>query len=433
MTRTFAGNNATNVGTVSGVISNSSATAVGPTINGSGVVAFSGTNTYTGTTTLTAGTLQIGADANLGADGATVTFNGGTLRVTGAAVTSFANHPAVLVAGKPLALDIATAGTTFTVSQSLAAGQILTKAGAGTLALSAASNTVANLNMNGGTLDIGTGTLNISNAGTTTIRGTANSTINATGGGSIVLSMNGTTGTDFADNSVSNGVTLTINAKVSGATAITGFEYCCDNPGGTIVLANPANDFGGNVFMNSAGTIQVPAIGLAGAASPLGKGNTITLAGLTGTQGARLLYTGPGETTDRVIALGQTQNILDSSGGTAATPLKFTSNISVTNTAAKTFTLQGTGFGEIAGVIPNNTAATSIVKTGTGTWTLSAPTRSPGPSLSAKARSASPPSPTAGPPARWARGRGPSRSPASSTTPARRRPPTGPSRPPVAR
>jgi autotransporter-associated beta strand protein len=372
--RSFTSNASSNanVTIVSGAIVSS--TPVGISMNGpaggGGVIRLTNTgNTGISSVTLNGGEVGISEDGNIGGASTPITFAGGGLQILGTAIHDFGSRPITFNANANIQLDINDATNTFTVPSSLplSAGQQLTKVGPGTLVLAAASNTVKTLNMNGGTLDIGSGTLTLSNVGTTTLLGTANSTINATGGGKIVLSTAG--GTNYADNSVSSGVTLTINAKVSGADSTAGFEYCCNNPGGTIVLANPDNDFQGNVYINSAGTISVAAIGMSGAAGPLGLGTKITLAGTSGSTGARLLYTGPGETTDRQIVLGQTQNVLDASGTGL---LKFSTNISVSNTSGKTLTLQGTGTGEIAGVIPNNNGATSINKTGTGTWTLSA-------------------------------------------------------------
>ena len=373
-TRSFTGN-APNAfpGIVGGAVTSSGA-AADITINGpaggNGVVRFTNPgNTGITSVTLNGGELSYETDANIGGPNTPIVFNGGGLQILGMR-QNFGSHPITFNAGRNIQLDINDAANTFTLPASLplVAGQSLTKVGAGTLLLEGTSNTVTTLNMNGGTLDIGSGTLNLSNAGGATLRGTANSTINATGGGSLVIST--AAGNNFGDNSVSNGVTLTINAKVSASAANGGFELCCDDPGGTIVLNNPANDFQGNVIMNRAGTLSVPAIGNQNAPSPLGLGNTVVLAagGNNAATGARLQYTGPGETTNRIISLGNIQNILDASGSGRVI---FTSNIAVTSTAAKTLTLTGTGEGEVAGVIPSNTAATAVSKTGTGTWILS--------------------------------------------------------------
>ena len=125
---------------------------------------------------------------------------------------------------------------------------------------------------------------------------------------------------------------------------------------------------------------------------------TISL-GATTTAGT-LLYSGPGETTDRVIKLAGTTGgaTLSQTGTPSGFPttrgdsglLKFTSDVSIPGTAGvdnrKTLTLThvvssatGTnpGSGEISGSIGDSLAgtagqrATSITKAGVGTWTLS--------------------------------------------------------------
>lgn len=94
------------------------------------------------------------------------------------------------------------------------------------------------------------------------------------------------------------------------------------------------------------------------------------------TSGGTLLYTGSGETTDRVINLAGTTGgaTLDQSG---AGLLKFVSALTATGAGSKTLTLQGStaGRGEIAGAIADNSTAsgyrTGVTKTGSGTWALS--------------------------------------------------------------
>jgi autotransporter-associated beta strand protein len=103
----------------------------------------------------------------------------------------------------------------------------------------------------------------------------------------------------------------------------------------------------------------------------------------TGNTTTSLIYTGSGETTDRVINLINQLlgGILDQSGSGL---LKFTNDLKcgsgdLARDQRKTLTLRGStdGIGEIAGVIPNSAAnnanqrATSIAKSGSGTWILS--------------------------------------------------------------
>ncbi|MEI6674288.1 MAG: autotransporter-associated beta strand repeat-containing protein, partial [Verrucomicrobiota bacterium] len=141
--------------TISSVIQNGSLTKAG-----AGTLALYGTNTYSGATTLNAGTLSVGADANLGAANPLV-FNGGTLQITGTALTSYAagkigTHPVTLTPGQSLSLDINEVSNVFTISQILNQGAGgLTKLGEGTVRLAAANTYTGLTTVNGGTLQLG--------------------------------------------------------------------------------------------------------------------------------------------------------------------------------------------------------------------------------------------------------------------------------------
>jgi autotransporter-associated beta strand protein len=100
-----------------------------------------------------------------------------------------------------------------------------------------------------------------------------------------------------------------------------------------------------------------------------------------------LTYTGTGEATDRILDLTgcQPQTVtLDQSGSGL---LKFTSDIVYSGYGhSKTIVLKGStaGMGEIVGRIANpydrqGAATTAVIKTGTGTWTLSGDNRYTGP------------------------------------------------------
>jgi autotransporter-associated beta strand protein len=92
-----------------------------------------------------------------------------------------------------------------------------------------------------------------------------------------------------------------------------------------------------------------------------------------------LIYTGTGETTDRVMNfVGQAATITFDQAGTGL--LKFTSPFTMTGSGFnKTIALKGstTGSGEITGSIidPAVDKTTALTKSGTGTWTLSAVNR----------------------------------------------------------
>ena len=126
------------------------------------------------------------------------------------------------------------------------------------------------------------------------------------------------------------------------------------------------------------GTLSINTIGnVNGGASAIGNPSSSTNGtigiGSTTTTGT-LVYTGTAQTTDRVINLvGTTGGAVIDQSGTGL--LKFSSAYTATGSGAKILTLQGStaGTGEIAGAIVDgaSSTATSLLKSGTGTWTLS--------------------------------------------------------------
>ena len=95
--------------------------------------------------------------------------------------------------------------------------------------------------------------------------------------------------------------------------------------------------------------------------------------------GGTLRYTGSGATSDRLFTLGAgaTAGALDASG-TGALNLNNTGAMAFTGgTGTRTLTLTGTNTGAntLAAMIGDNTGATSLTKTGVGTWV--SPARTP--------------------------------------------------------
>jgi autotransporter-associated beta strand protein len=183
-----------------------------------------------------------------------------------------------------------------------------------------------------------------------------------------------------------NGNTLTINGLINEVAGGTNNLTVGQSSTGTVVLGNTNNSFSGavRITQSTAGqttTLQTANIGNAGAISALGKGSTINIGSTNESAFTVLKYTGTGETTDKIInltgtnATGQTVSggaTLDQSG---SGNLKFTSAMTSTNgTGAKKIYLTGStvGTGEFAGAISDFGANTnSLVKTGTGRWSLS--------------------------------------------------------------
>lgn len=121
---------------------------------GLGTLVLTGANTYA-QTRLSAGVLSVSSDASLGVASGGLNFQGGTLRVTGTAFQSTAR--AITLGAAGAGLDIATAGNTFTVGQSLSGNGGLTKLGDGTLVLTGANTYLGATTVAAGRLQIGDG------------------------------------------------------------------------------------------------------------------------------------------------------------------------------------------------------------------------------------------------------------------------------------
>jgi len=144
----------------------------------------------------------------------------------------------------------------------------------------------------------------------------------------------------------------------------------------TVNLTGP-NTYAGKTTIR-AGTLSATSIGtVGGGASALGAPETGDAGPIkmgNGGTGATLVYRGMGDTTDRVIEMASTTGtiILDHSGTNL---LKFTSDLLVSGSGAKTLRLQGTtsvSTGEVAGVISDSPAgAVTIDKAGGAVWRLS--------------------------------------------------------------
>ena len=109
--------------------------------NGANILTLSGTNGYTAGTTVNSGTLVAATDANLGSG--TITLNGGNLRATG----NITRAVAVGASGGTLTVDT---GVTFSTAALTGTATTLTKAGPGTLAITAGAGFGSTLNVNGG-------------------------------------------------------------------------------------------------------------------------------------------------------------------------------------------------------------------------------------------------------------------------------------------
>jgi autotransporter-associated beta strand protein len=164
-TTTLSGNATFNTTTgnlsLAGVIGDGGS-GYGFTKNGAATLVLSGSNTYSGPTNLSAGTLSVNAAGNLGNAAADLLLNGGTLQITGTALTNFASlgrtNPVVFTSGQTVGLDINNAANVFTVDQTLNQGAGgLVKAGAGTLLINTAQTYTGTTTISGGTLQLNSG------------------------------------------------------------------------------------------------------------------------------------------------------------------------------------------------------------------------------------------------------------------------------------
>lgn len=212
-TQSFAGTG--NI-TIAGGISDGSTNPQQVIITSSGVVTFSGTNTYTGQTTLTSGVLAIASDVNLSGTASTLSFNGGTLRVTGTSLTTLnPNRTTTFAAAKTAGFDIPDASNTFAVAQNMNQGTGgLTKAGPGTLFLTGT-------NSFSGATAVNAGTVHYAKQVSLYNNGTANwnaANINAKSGATLTFSVGG------AGEFTSGNVTTLLTNLASSSSASAGMN-----------------------------------------------------------------------------------------------------------------------------------------------------------------------------------------------------------------
>ena len=313
--------NGTNTGsnTISGVISNGSATTFALTKTGTGTWILSGANTYNGATTISAGTLKLGNATALGTGTASVT-SGAALDLYGTTMTGTngltLNGTGVNGSGA-LMNSSATAGTY-----------------AGLIALGSASSIIA-----------GSGNITLSN--TNTISGAYGLTLGGAYNGSI--------------------------ASIIG----TGAGTLTKQDGGTWTLTR-ANTYTGATTIN-VGVLNIQnatALGTIAAGTTVAAGGALQIKGGITVGAEALTINGAGINND-----GALRNISDANVWQGTVTLASAARInsdsgSLTfNTAANSITgafnltLGGAGNGTVGGTI--TTGAGTLTKDGAGTWTLS--------------------------------------------------------------
>lgn len=369
-------------------------------------------NTYSGGTTIAGGVLRIEGDGALGtAPGSPVanhiSFGGGTLRV-GTNMTLNVNRGITQVSAANSTFDILS-GITLTYAGVITGvgGSSITKTSTGTLTLTG-NSTYAGLTVSAGVVAgsangaFGTGAVSITSGaaiqlfssitvtglavaldsggvasdggirsvsgtniwtGTVTTGATANPRITCDAGNltlsNIVLS---SAGVLFGGNG-----TGTVSGVMSG---VGGFGKSGTGTG-TWTLSG-ANTFTGQANINGASLSIASLNSVSGGTASSNLGAPVTVGNGTILFNGTMIYTGSGETTDRVLDFTAIGGTITHSGTGL---LKFSSATTSSGASAKTLTLQGStaGTGEMGGAIVDNSGAnkTSITKAGTNAWTLS--------------------------------------------------------------
>ena len=201
----------------------------GLTKTGAGTFTLSGTNTYTGATKISQGALSVGTSANLGAAASNLVFDGGTLQITGTALTNFSGigHNVAFNAGKLVALNIDSSSNTFTVDQVLnqTTGGF-TKLGAGRAVFTQANNYSGDTTVSVGAL----------------IRKIADTTT-----GNISVANNATF---VLDGGITDGAGQSISLNGPGATGSNYFYTGSAVQRGALQAQNGANTWAGNIVLN---------------------------------------------------------------------------------------------------------------------------------------------------------------------------------------
>lgn len=277
--------------------------------------------------------------------------------------------------------------------------------------LFAASQTplgTAAVTLNGGTLSLLTGGATGSGAGNTNAETVTFGNNVAVGGNTTInvgrtATSNAATSKTIALNNLSIGAnTLTVTGangyllQFVGTTTITGnstFSISSANLALAGAIGDGGSGFGiikagpGTLFLGSAASTYTGGTSItAGAISVSSIGNqTSTSSGLGGsystinlgatTNGGILIYTGAGETTDRVLNLASTTGSSQIQATNASSLLNFTGNVTATGVGNKTLTVSNTGAGgvQLSGAISDNSVSntTALTKTNSGTLTLS--------------------------------------------------------------
>ncbi|MBZ9846364.1 autotransporter-associated beta strand repeat-containing protein, partial [Mesorhizobium sp. CA5] len=331
-----------------------------------GTQTFSGCgNTYSGATTLTGNsTLNVGCLANggelsdIGMSGSASTnlvFSNGALNYTGGTV---ATNRGFTLQGGTGAIGVANAATTLTFSGQATGLGALRKDGPGTLILSGTNNYSGGTTITGGILRagstsaFGTGAVTVNSGATLDLADNNNTVGGLNGGGSVAL------GT----------ATLTLSSGFNFSGAITGTGGLTKSVSGTQTLSGCSSTYD-SVTTITGGTLAVSCLANGGFASSIGDSSAAATNLVL--NGGTLQYIGAAGSTDRQFTLGTSGGTLDASGSGA---INFTSTaVTLSGTGNRTLTLAGSNTANnslSARIDDPSVGATSLTKSGAGTWVL---------------------------------------------------------------
>lgn len=232
--------------------------------------------------------------------------------------------------------------------------------------IGASSNSASNLLINGGSLlyagaaantdrlfSIGTGGATIEGSGSGAINFTNTLSTGFSGLGSRTLTLGGT--------NTGNNTFATLIGDNGGATSLV-------KTGSGTWLLTASNSFTGSVTLNG-GTLSVSSITNGGINSNIGASSN-SASNLV-INGGTLLYTGGASSSDRLLTIGLSGATLNASG-TGALKLTNTGTAVISGAGTRNLTLTGTNSGDNTFnlVISNNGGATSLTKSGPGTWII---------------------------------------------------------------